>query len=108
MASTTYKEQLDQLENEQRIMMQHIDRFTKMKQELLANDIKFIQQARLLKRKLDDQRSLINSIRNDRGKKGLTTAMLKKERFLTNQVASVEPHLSQIIADAEKLAQDLN
>ncbi len=108
MAFRTYKEQLAHVENEQRIMMQHIDKFTKMKQELLVNDIKFINQARILKRKLDNQRELINRVKTERGKKGLTEAMLKKERFLANQIASVEPHLSEIINSAEKLGQDLN
>ena len=108
MASTSYKDQLNQLEQEQRIMMQRLDRFTRLKQELLIDDIKFIQQARLLKKTFDEQKLLIDSIKNSRGNKGLTGNMVKKERLLVTLMSSVGTELNQLIEDADRLAKDLN
>jgi len=98
---STYEFQLSNLSTKQNILRQRLEKFQKLKEDVLADNQRLVKSAIELKEVMNQQEDTIASVRNSRGRKGDTNRISNFERDLNNVKRLVGPLVDSIIKKSQ-------
>ncbi len=94
---SSYEFQLSALTTKQNVLRQRLERFQKLKEDVLADNERLVKSAIELKEVMNQQEETIDSVRRSRGRKGDTNKISGFERDLNNVKRLVGPLVESII-----------
>jgi hypothetical protein len=98
---STYEFQLSNLSTKQNILRQRLEKFQKLKEDVLADNQRLVKSAIELKEVMNQQEDTIASVRNSRGRKGDINRISNFERDLNNVKRLVGPLVDSIIKKSQ-------